>query len=119
MGVSRNNQIYVWTSGAWIRIPGGAMWAAIGVGDERWVVASDQTIYRWNHATKSFNRIPGAAVNVDVHSPCRVIITNASNQMLIYKDNNWRLVNGAGTRSSINGTHIFTVNSAHEILIGN
>lgn len=81
-------------------------------------INSAQQIYRWNHQTNDWNHIPGAATNVDVQNPCRVIVTNASHQMFIWKNNSWRMLNGAGKRSTINDSHYYTVNSAQQIFIG-
>lgn len=119
MGVNRGHAIYLWSNNAWKQLPGAATWAGIGDGDERWVVNSAQQIFRWNHQINNWNHMPGAAVNIDVQNPCRVIMTNAMHQMFIWRNNNWQMISGAGTRASINETHYFTVNSVQQLFIGN
>lgn len=118
IGVNRANNIYLWENNAWKQLPGAAVWAGIGDGDERWVVNAAQQIYRWNHSTNNWDLMPGAAVNIDVQNPCRVIVTNSKNQIFIWKNNAWKLLTGAGTRSTINEDHYYTVNSAQKIYIG-
>lgn len=118
MGVNRAGSIYLWENDTWTKQPGAATWAAIGDGDERWVINSQQQIFRWNHSKKSWDRMPGAAVNIDVQNSRRVIVTNAVNQIYIWKNNNWQLIKGSGTRSTINKNKYFTVNSNHEVFSG-
>jgi len=98
-------------------LPGAGVWAAIGDGDERWVVNRQQMIYRWNLQTNVWDRMPGAAANIDVQNPCRVIVT-ILDKMYIWKNNNWELLTGAGKRSSINEVNYFTVTENDEIYIG-
>lgn len=119
LGVNRSGGIYLWENNSWRQLPGAATWAAIGEGDERWVINSAQQIYRWNHSRNDWDRMPGAAVNVDVQNPCRVIVTNAANRMYVWKNNNWSLLTGAGTRSTIDNNFYYTVNSAQQIWKGN
>lgn len=59
--------------------------------------------------------MPGAAVNIDVQGPDRVIVTNVSQKMYVWKNNSWEMLTGSGTRSSINENNYYTVNSAQQI----
>ena len=118
LGVNRADNIYLWENNAWTKLPGAATWAGIGDGDERWVINRAQQIFRWNHSRNDWDRMPGAAVNIDVQNPCRVIVTNASKKMYIWKNNNWQQLSGSGTRSSLNEKNYFTVNDAGQIFKG-
>lgn len=117
LGVNRNQNIFLWENNAWTQLPGLAIWAAIGDGDERWVVNKQQSIFRWNHSTNTWDQVPGAANNIDVQNPCRVIATNAAHQIYIWKNNNWQLITGSGTRSTITEDEYYTVNSAQQIWV--
>ncbi len=116
--MNRGGDIYLWQNNDWTKLPGQATWAAIGDGDERWVVNKDDNIYRWNHSRNDWDQMPGAAVNIDVQNPCRVIVTNSSNKMYIWKNNDWVLLTGVGTRATINECSYYTVNSAQQIWQG-
>lgn len=118
LGVNRGDDIYLWENNAWKQLPGKATWAGIGDGDERWVINRAQQIFRWNHSNNNWDLMPGQAVNIDVQNPCRVIVTTSGSRMYIWKNNNWTLLTGAGTRSTINEYNYFTVNSAHQIWKG-
>lgn len=118
MGVNRDSNIYLWENNVWTQMPGKATWAAIGEGDERWVVNSAQQIFRWNHFRKDWDVIPGAAVNIDVQNPCRVVVTNAANQMYVWKNNQWVLITGVGTRATVDSQFIYHVNSGSQIWRG-
>lgn len=118
LGVNRRGEIFLWENNAWTKLPGAATWAGIGDGDERWVINSAQQIYRWNLSRKDWDHMPGAAVNVDVQNPCRVIVTTSSSQMYIWKNNNWQLLTGAGTRATITESNYYHVNSAQQIWKG-
>lgn len=96
-------------------MPGAATWAAIGEDDERWVVNSAQKIYRWNHQNTNWDLMPGAAVNIDVQNPKRIIVTNTSQKIYIWKNNNWEMLTGEATRSTISENNYYAVNSAQEI----
>lgn len=116
--MNRAGAIFLWQNNAWTQLPGAATWAGIGDGDERWVINIAQQIFRWNHFRNNWDLMPGAAINIDVQNPCRVIVTNAADQMFVWKNNNWTLLNGAGTRSSITDDSYFTVSKSQQIWQG-
>jgi len=70
--------IWLWQGNNWRQLPGGNVrFAAIGDQDERWYVAKDDKIYRWNHQRNHWDHIYGAAYHIDVDGPNRVVHTNS------------------------------------------
>lgn len=116
--MTRANSIYLWENNAWTQVDGTAIWAAIGDGDERWAINTAQQILRWNHETSKWDRKPGTAVNIDVQNSNRIIMTNASKRMYVWKNNIWVKMSGTGSKTSINEKNIFTCTSNGEIWMG-
>jgi len=76
IGVIRK-EIWLWQGNNWQQLPADdARFAAIGDEDERWYVANDDKIYRWNHKKNHWDNISGVAYHIDVDGPNRVVHTN-------------------------------------------
>jgi hypothetical protein len=117
IGVNRRHAIWLYEKTGWRQLPGAAMWACIGEMDERWVVNGAHDIFRWNHARKNWDHIPGKAVNIDCQNPERVIVTNAQNEMYMRVHNVWQRLPGAGQRSSVSDENSFTITEDGDIYV--
>jgi len=118
LGVNSAGNIWLWENNVWKQIPGGAMWAGIGVDDDRWVVNSGHQIFRWNKVKNDWDLMPGAAVNVDVQNADRVTITNKEGNFWVWKNNEWKLIpSGTSAKSSVNENMGFYINKDTNQLI--
>jgi len=116
LGVNKAGDIWLWENNAWKQLPGNAMWAGIGVDDDRWVVNSIHQIFRWNKNINNWDLMPGSAVNVDVQNANRVILTNKEQLMYVWKNGAWNYLTGAtATKSSLNENMGFYVNKEQNI----
>jgi len=86
--------IYLWQGNNWQLLPGeDARFAAIGDEDERWYVANDDKMYRWNHKRDRWDHIPGDAYHIDVEDPDRVVYTSSNGSIYTWNSakNHWDL----------------------------
>jgi hypothetical protein len=117
-GVAGDMTIWLWKDNQWNHQPGAATWAAIGEDDDRWVVASDQTIYRWNHKNGAWDNIPGAAKTIDVQNADRVIVATADSHMYYWSNNAWHLMTGGCWRATLNYDTFYCIHTAEGIYKG-
>jgi hypothetical protein len=118
IGVNGADNIFLWVNNAWKQLPGAATWAAIGDGDERWVINRQQQIFRWNHQQDTWEQIPGGATYVDVQNKDRVIVTNAGQNMFVFKNGGWHVLTGGCIRATLNEEKFFCVNGADQLFKG-
>jgi len=111
-GVSSAGIVNVYRNNNWTALPLAikAKWAAMGDGEELWVVDIKDQVYRYNYFTKVFDHVSGvAADNVDVQNPCRIIVTNKNNDIYLWKNISWQKLLGAGKRSTITADKMYTI----------
>jgi hypothetical protein len=76
--------IWRWNGSSWIRLPGAAIWAAVGTDGEIWCVNKVGGIYRWN-GTNDWVMIPGGAIMVSVGDAQNVYVVGYSDGGKVWK----------------------------------
>jgi len=120
IGVNFAQEIWFYKNGTWTQLPGKGVWAAIGDQDERWMVDSAGSSWRWNSTTNAWDQLGlswMSTTSIDVQDPTHIIVANTRKQFFSWQNNNWRRIAGSGPRVKNNQTHYFMLDNAGQISI--
>ncbi len=103
--------IYRYTFGKWHQLPGGARDIGIGANNAVWVIGTNPEvggygIYRFNHGSQNWDKIPGSAVRIDVDPQGNAWVVTSGNAIFRYNGSGFVQMPGAATDIGIgaNGT---------------
>ena len=89
-GVNRSDHIYKWTGkGGWRRIPGALTDIGVGANGVVWGVNKNQDIYRLKSDGKSWQKIKGKAVRIDVDPKGNAVVVNKSGTPYQWNGKKW------------------------------
>ena len=89
-GVNRSDHIYKWTGkGGWRRIPGALTDIGVGANGVVWGVNKNQDIYRLKSDGKSWQKIEGKAVRIDVDPKGNAVVVNKSGTPYQWNGKKW------------------------------
>lgn len=109
LGVNSQGDIFHFIEEKWRKLPGSAKWAGIGVDGAMWVINAEQQIFHWNHDTSNWTKIDGAAVNIDVYSSSRIVVTNKNDEIFTWTGTAWKKEDGKCIQASITMSSIFCI----------
>jgi len=112
LGVNNRNEIYHFIEDKWRRMPGTAVWVGFGIDGAKWAVNKAQNVLKWDHDKSSWTKLEGAAVNVDVYSAARIVVTNKDDEIFTWTGTGWRQEEGKCAQASVTLSNIFCVKRA-------
>jgi len=109
--------LYEFKDGNWHQLPGAGTHITIGANGEKWVVNSDQSIYRMLPGQDKWEQIPGRLKSIHCTDRNNVAGANAAGNLFRWNGSGWTQLSGSGTHIGITWGNMWHVNASDAIYL--
>ena len=115
MCVNAAQQLFEYKNGSWHKLPGAGTHITIGVDSEKWVVNSDDNIYRMLPGDTAWKQIPGKLTSIHCTDENTVAGVNAEGYLFHWAGSGWTKLPGSGTHIGSTWGAMWVVNKDDSI----